>query len=429
MLWVTTTRWTPVRFQALAGKKASGQIAVRFDAPPDAAIGHTAGGAPRRYLYIDALRAYALLGVLAVHAGQNIPGLSARMRGLTAAGALGVQLFFVASALTLLLSWRARAEGSWPFFLRRFFRVAPMFWLAIGFYLWLYGFRPRYAAPNGITGADVAATAVFLHGLFPRSLNSVVPGGWSIAAETSFYLMFPALASRLDSLWCAMVALVLALLLALVLNPFAERWAAQLNPIEPEYLMTDFAYFWIVNQLPVFLVGFVAYHVIREHMPSLMMARLGLLSSLGALAMAQFARIPAPPHIVYAGCFGVFAVSLAAGAGAFIVNPVIVWFGRISYSGYLWHFAVLKALESAPRWTGPPLHALGLDVPCRASLLFVATWVAVAMSTAVLATTTYLAVERPLIRLGDSIVRRTIARSQRRNTPRCWVSSPHNSAI
>jgi peptidoglycan/LPS O-acetylase OafA/YrhL len=425
MLGVTATRWTRARLYALAGKKTSGRIPVRFGNRPEAESSRIA---PQRYRYIDAMRGYALLGVIAVHAGQNVPALSAPMQRLTATGAFGVQLFFVASALTLLLSWRARAEGIWAFFVRRLFRVAPMFWLAIGFYLWLYGFRPRYAAPNGITGADVAATATFLHGFFPRRINSVVPGGWSIAAEMSFYLIFPMLASRLGSLRRVMVAFAGAILFGLVLDPLAQFWEARLNPNEPEYLMADFTYFWIVNQLPVFLVGFAVYHASREHRPSLMIARLGFLASLGALTTAPFAHIPGLLHVVYAGCFGVLALCLGAGAGAFMVNPAIVWLGRISYSGYLWHFAVLKALNSAPRWTGPPLHALGLDVPSRASLLFVATWVVVAIGTAVLATTTYLAIERPMIRLGDNVARRTIGRSSRGITLRRWVSRPRNTA-
>ena len=53
------------------------------------------------YKYIDALRGWAILGVIIVHSSQNfeLPSILSR---LSAAGARGVQLFFVVSALTLL---------------------------------------------------------------------------------------------------------------------------------------------------------------------------------------------------------------------------------------------------------------------------------------------------------------------------------------
>ena len=38
---------------------------------------------------------------------------------------------------------------------------------------------------------DNLSTAFFLHGLHPEAINSVIPGGWSIAVEMTFYLFFP----------------------------------------------------------------------------------------------------------------------------------------------------------------------------------------------------------------------------------------------
>jgi peptidoglycan/LPS O-acetylase OafA/YrhL len=57
----------------------------------------------KRFAYIDALRGYAILGVLLVHTGQY-SGFDSQ----AAFGARGVQLFFVASALTLMFSWHER---------------------------------------------------------------------------------------------------------------------------------------------------------------------------------------------------------------------------------------------------------------------------------------------------------------------------------
>jgi peptidoglycan/LPS O-acetylase OafA/YrhL len=87
--------------------------------------------------YIDALRGYAILGVVAVHSlmgkshvfGSSIIGI----------GAKGLQLFYMMSAFTLMLSFKntsVKNNSNLNFFIRRFFRIAPMFYLAI--ILWLY---------------------------------------------------------------------------------------------------------------------------------------------------------------------------------------------------------------------------------------------------------------------------------------------------
>ncbi|WP_194967239.1 acyltransferase family protein [Escherichia coli] len=62
----------------------------------------------KKYDYIDVLRALAILGVIAVHASQNIPNLNSVLGGVFNYGQLGVQLFFIASAVTLCMSMESR---------------------------------------------------------------------------------------------------------------------------------------------------------------------------------------------------------------------------------------------------------------------------------------------------------------------------------
>src|SRR5690606_37748745 len=92
----------------------------------------------KKYAYIDALRGLAVLGVILVHCGQRAD-LLPWIRSITDQGARGVQLFFILSALTLFLSMEHRSsagkiEKKEYFFIRRFFRIAPMFYVAAFFY-------------------------------------------------------------------------------------------------------------------------------------------------------------------------------------------------------------------------------------------------------------------------------------------------------
>jgi peptidoglycan/LPS O-acetylase OafA/YrhL len=78
---------------------------------------------------LDALRGVAILGVILVHANDGWRTLSWPMKALSSQGGWGVELFFILSAVTLLMSWHGRHDRA-PndaFLVRRFFRIAPMF--------------------------------------------------------------------------------------------------------------------------------------------------------------------------------------------------------------------------------------------------------------------------------------------------------------
>ena len=153
------------------------------------AIAQGAGGlnreeTPRRLHWIDALRGYAILLVMFTHLD------------LFAGASVGVQLFFVTSAIALMFSRSAHRETSViPFFIRRFFRIAPMFWAAIPVFYVLHlltGVAPADAA-------QIVSAVTFTHWVKLQWNNAAVPGSWSIACEVIFYLFFPFVAARISS--------------------------------------------------------------------------------------------------------------------------------------------------------------------------------------------------------------------------------------
>ena len=91
-------------------------------------------GATPHVAYIDSLRGIAVASVIAVHISGvlKVPG---PLGSALTFGAKDVQLFYIVSALTLMMSMTKRA-GSEPrpllsFLLRRFFRIAPAFYLVL----------------------------------------------------------------------------------------------------------------------------------------------------------------------------------------------------------------------------------------------------------------------------------------------------------
>jgi peptidoglycan/LPS O-acetylase OafA/YrhL len=359
-----------------------------------------------RYAYIDALRGYAILGVISDHTTLNVPHLGGRLLVLASSGQYGVHLFFIVSALTLVMSWHARSDGAYPFYIRRLFRIAPMFWLAIPFYIMLFGglHHPGFWAPSGISWWDISTTILFLHGWHPESINSVVPGDWSIAVEMTFYVVLPALVIAVRSWARVGLALVLSILLAQLLNPFTVRVLSSMMPDQPEYLIHFFVYFWFFNQLPVFLIGFAVFFSLRDlNFPNAVLWT-GVVLSLTLVIFIPFLRIPGPSHIIYALCFGALAFCLGKGAGGWLVNGLICHLGKISYSAYLWHVAVLGILGWALSIVGP--WKTVFDDPDIAGLLFVVLLIVVTCITAGLSTITYKLVEQPMITAGAAIARR-----------------------
>jgi len=101
---------------------------------------------PTQHLhYIDALRGVAIALVIMVHlAGMmHLVGFVGK---LLAIGGKGVQLFYVVSALTLMMSMKKRTYSEEnpliSFFLRRLFRIAPAFYVVLLIYCfvgWHFG--------------------------------------------------------------------------------------------------------------------------------------------------------------------------------------------------------------------------------------------------------------------------------------------------
>lgn len=158
----------------------------------------------------DLLRGMAILCVIGVHTVQTFPTQFNCFDRILELGRFGVQLFFFVSALTMCYMWSLRngeAHQVGKFYLRRFLRIAPLFWIAIPAYLWLNRGGDHWMQ-EGISLLQIVLTTAFLHGFRPDSINAIVPGGWSIAVEMTFYLIFPLLITQIN---CRVYFLYLAI--------------------------------------------------------------------------------------------------------------------------------------------------------------------------------------------------------------------------
>lgn len=224
--------------------------------------------------YIDTLRGIAILMVVVVHHSQIFDSLPKLLKVVTSYGQMGVQLFFVASAFTLCTSFDLRRTEKNPFssfFIRRYFRIAPLYYLGLVFYaLCDMAFR-NFSAPTAesiYTPFNVVSNLLFLHGFVPSAFNGVVPGGWSISTEMMFYLMFPALFILFTKLYLRAGLWPLYVVIAAAIGiDFVFQWEV-ISVFGTGIDNNNILYCSIIDQLPVFLIGMTIFFAINhgEHM-------------------------------------------------------------------------------------------------------------------------------------------------------------------
>lgn len=294
-------------------------------------------GAATRMVGLDSLRGLAILAVAMFHVAIHFPpgGVLGAAAGL---GYTGVQLFFVVSAISMCFMWDQRRGERAPvrsFLVRRMCRIAPPFWFGIVFYmLWRQlGFLAD--APAG--PIDVALTVLFLHGFFPSISGAVVPGGWSIGVEVTFYVLFPLLVLRIGGL---RGRLIFALVSYIACTAVATAIRHAAGPS-----IDLFLYYSILTQLPVFIVGMAVYSiaVAREPIPRATLA----------VVVAAWAVIAALSHTMgwlgrpgFWGEIAAMAILCVVVIGRF-ESRALAFAGKFSYSAYLFHFAVIDILSLA----------------------------------------------------------------------------------
>jgi len=350
----------------------------------------------QKFGYIDALRGYAVLLVIVGHVSQLFT-FSGMWPLLLSKTAMGVQLFYVVSALTLTMSWKSRHDGAVNFFIRRLFRIGPLFWLAIIFYLGLYGFGKRSAVPLDISWGDVALTATFTHMVRPSSINSVVPGGWSVAVEMAFYLIFPICMMFIRGWKSAFIFVFLSYYVgkytSLALAKFYNNGEYSFEILEA------WKFYILPSQISAFAIGILLYFVIQ--MATGLKGRVfdyfaffvAIFSTVSAFYLLQYGGPIAV--LTYSFIFALFALSFSDGNLSLITNRYVQKLGILSFSAYLSHFAVIYALKA--------FGVVEFFMGYGKSIAFPSLILLVVLITVVVSYFTHRFVEKPGIRLGNML--------------------------
>lgn len=338
--------------------------------------------------FIDGLRAIAVLSVVLYHAGvRQIPG-----------GFIGVDIFFVISGHLIIgqiMASRAKSNFSYSeFWSRRSLRILPPYLLVIlisaliaPFVLVMPSEYEAFAKEMGYS-AIMLVNHLFLsqQGYFDVGAdNKVLLHLWSLAVEEQFYIFAPLIIAALSILRQRAFTLAVAALFA---GSFVAciYWTGKAGDRNFSFFIMPLrAWEFIAGGIIVVAVPFVAR---LPHVAVEITALLGL-SAIAYAATAFDNSIPFPSYYAAIPVLGASIVILTGLAQPNLVRSTLsikpmIAIGLISYSSYLWHWPLL---------TFSRIYSFG-----EHNHLADATMVALS---ALLATFTYLCIERPIRRARE----------------------------
>jgi peptidoglycan/LPS O-acetylase OafA/YrhL len=352
--------------------------------------------------------------VIACHLAYQYPGLPWPVKRVVTSGWFGVQLFFLASCLTLLMSWHSEVLSAGKvslvsFFIRRFFRIAPAYYAAGLFYYFIT------APKSGFDLWHALESATFINAWTPTWMPTVaggwavVPGGWSISVEFAFYVIFPVFASFTTSLRRSLQVLGMSVAMGLVANLLTF---GLLQGAYNKAALSNFLFFWFPDQASVFALGGVMFFMIRDEVPAWLQAARNsdalALISIGVFWIMTYLPLghylgdrPLVPAGL-AACFPLmtFVIALSKGNSIF-VNRLAGSIGKVSFSAYLLHFAVLQVIRSFPSLF--QTTTVGFKAIFACCLGFIAT----ASLTYFVSCLSYRLIEQPMVAFGRRLSRRS----------------------
>ncbi|HPC08943.1 MAG TPA: acyltransferase [Smithella sp.] len=298
--------------------------------------------------FLDALRFFAIIYVIISHLilipqpNLAIPEWIAPF--LINGGDAGVSLFFVLSGFSLSYTMDKRAKEKrllHNFYIRRFFRIAPLFYLLMAIY-WI-----RDAAVFGVfhSLSEVLINASLLFNLVPSCITGFVWASWTVGVIALLYLIFPTIHKHIRNLHGALALFVISVLTAWGWSYFIKNYGVAVGYLNAD----DIGFVWgfgFLQHLPVFVCGIVIYRLFFDYLIKTtresrqhygMISILAFLLFYGILLTESMQNLLWGRTILHGICFSLLVLGLALSPFRFLVNAKTAYLGKISYSMYLFH--------------------------------------------------------------------------------------------
>lgn len=281
--------------------------------------------------YLNGLRGVAILMVFLIHSGGfGLRSLGHLGNSIVDHGKYGVTVFFVTSAYVLTAQMNEKPISWQAFYLRRLFRIAPMYFLVLGAALAMEPFEYWPSA------ASIWAHFTFSNVVMPQYANDILSVEWSIAVEVAFYALFP-LVMTIQKRGIAVIAVSTAVTAFPPTRHLVYEWIGGRFFEYRHYTLPWHGY--------AFLAGVAAYQF-RGAAPHRAVLPLGLVIIL-ALVLSGEGQWSGPASALATAL--IIHDAHAGGASSRVLsNGLMSFVGTISYSMYLMHMLLISALGPLP---------------------------------------------------------------------------------
>lgn len=302
-----------------------------------------------KYPFLDSLRGLAIMMVLVYH----LQFLWLPMPKFTEFLLIGVSLFFVISAYTLALSQSTKIQRKnvWKnFYIRRFFRIYPLFFVVITIlYILSLKLHIFSSIHEYIPGRiNYISHILFVFGFSPDTINTFHIGEWSLFNELIFYLLFPALFVYMKKWWRNTLILFVASVVIFRLWDVIAFSDALLPYTQNIFEWRLYVYHFPLYHLPDFMMGFILFHAHRRWFNKPLSIK--VLIPLSIIHLWVFAYTlylnttwTYINHIIRVLLFGILVWLMMQWWWIYAIlnNKILTHIGKISYSLYLLNLPII----------------------------------------------------------------------------------------
>lgn len=351
----------------------------------------------KRIESLDYLRGIMAISVMVYHyyifsiADHELEGLLGKL------GIYAVSTFYILSGLSLTLAYYDGVNNFkevLAYMIKRIFRIFPMIWLATSialFFTWL----GDNTLPDLVT---ILLNYTLLFG-FLKIDSYIATGAWSIGNEMVFYFLFPIIIFfvRMNK---SIMLLILFLFIAIALyyaffvldenNELSVQWIKYINPF---------------NQVYLFTIGMaIAIFFKSNFMKNQFFSWLWIIILLGFICLPSYDQqvnlITDWERIYYSILFTLMTLLFFIGVGDYnnLFGKILQLLGEISYSIYLLHPLVAIPVVYITSKYG--IEKFDAHFYFAIPLTLVSAYIS------------FLLVEKPMIRLGKSLIKRFIIRKE-----------------
>jgi peptidoglycan/LPS O-acetylase OafA/YrhL len=328
--------------------------------------------------YITALRAYAALSVYFIHSGGfGFREMSVFTNRLVDFGKFGVTVFFVLSAFTICMSIDKSNKFEFKnYLIRRFFRVAPLYYIVLIIAFLLGGseyYLKLYNVDNDISSLlfHFSFLNVFIH----KHQNNIIGLEWSVPIEFFYYLIIPFAFFYYNKT----NKIIIGVLVSSIISLFSS--------IIYQHFYPHFLFNWSIFKYAFsFNFGILIYILFRNNIlvntknNNLILILLFLILGIYILFNFEYKDLFVT---VFTGILILLFQNESAIKELFFENKIILFLGKISYSIYLIHFLFLYHLKIY-LFSNNPIFILSLVL--------------------LVSTISYYTIEKPFIDLSSKII-------------------------